>query len=301
MFLLIFSVLYGFNSHEIDNLYSSNYLNNMYAYETFNEGGSFKYGDVVKGIGIAGVEYVLGSLGGFLWSDLFFPLNESKHWYYIPHLAGGYGLFSGSSLYLTGRLLGQRRSYIKSFTGAFLGGMLASFFIPPYSEDYPGVEDSQRYNFKKAWYYETIPAIGAMIIDGTIPWGDKGRYGYEFLFGGLFSLFAEGFSYIAIHPEGSGVDSRVWGTLIETGRSVAVSLATGYVVNKIGKLNGHEGNLRKAITYAGITGLITGALWGAGMYTDLDFDRYLNNSAEYAGICLFLSIPAIGAIIGNEL
>lgn len=288
MFLLVLSVCYNSPICGTGDLYWNNYT---YSSEILNQRGVNNCG-VMKGIGIAGMEYILGSLGGFFWSNIFFPLNENKHWYYIPHLAGGYGLFSGSSVYLTGRLLGQRRSYIKSFTGAFIGGVITSFFIKEYRYGY---------SFSKYWFYETIPAMGAMIMDGTIPWGDKGRYGYEIVFGGLFSLFAEGFSYIAIHPGGGGIRNPLLGTLTETGRSIAVSLATGYIVNRIGKMNGHEGNLRKAITYAGITGLIIGAIWGAGGYIiDFDFDRYLNDSAEYAGLCLFLSLPAIGAIIGNE-
>lgn len=284
----MFILLLSFNQNFLMEKAVSNYGINFLQENVLEEEGN----NVWKGIGITGLEYITGSLGGFLWSDVFFPLNESKQWYYIPYLASGYSIFSGSFVYLTGRILGQKRSYVKSLTGAFLGGVLASFFIEPYRDSY---------NFKKYWYYETFPAIGSIIMDGTIPWGDKGRYGYELVFGGLFSLFAEGFSYVAIHPEGFGLDSPIWGSLLETGRSVVVSEATAYVVNYISKLNGHRGNLKGAMIGGAIGGLIVGGIEGIGMYSHWDFDRYISSDVGYAGICVFFSLPAIGAIIGNEM
>jgi len=239
---------------------------------------------LVWNVRIAGLEYLTGSLAGFFWSKVFFPASKLKHWYYIPKVAGGYSLFVGPTAWLTGELMGDDRSLPKAMIGAFAGGAVASLFIP---------HEEGEYSFKDYWYYETLPAVGAMLMDGTINWGNNGRFGYEFVIGGGASFLLDMSTLSFVYREGSAPDNPFLLGLVEIGRSTIASIPVGFIVYKVGNFNGEKGNLKKAILGAVVGGVCRSVFNLIGYQKDWDL--------IYLWYSYSIILPTIGAIIGNEL
>jgi hypothetical protein len=238
-------------------------------------------------LGVVGTEFVAGSFAGFLWSEIFFPAPSSKTWYYIPEVAGGYSLFVGPTVWLTGKLMGREPSLIRTSIGAFAGGVLASFFIPHREEEY---------SFKKYWYYEMFPVMGAVITDEIMRHEHTGLYTCEFVVGSGVSLLHNFGSYTAIY--GNSMASP--NLFIESARRLPGDvLLTATSVHYSAKMFGFDGNLKNAMI-----GSVIGSLVSTTIFLLLQNknppDWTENDFVEYSGAIAWSIAPAVGAIIGNH-